>query len=433
MSFQIETVTPSQKRIDFVIPQAEVAGKVEEAFRKVGSRAQLPGFRRGKVPRKVLEQRFGKEIRQDVASELVDYNFRLASQDVTFIGQPRMDGAPSLTEAADFRFSVLVEVKPELKAEGYQAIEVDFPVAAVTEEQVDAAVQAKVKDQARLQDAEEGKAVEEGDMVLTEIWEQAEGGEWNQTSFGTLINTKGDKYHAGVEPLLIGAAKGEERTGEVGGKTLKVKVNGIQVSRVPELDDALAGKLGYEGGVEAMRAALRMELEARANDAARNQARVQILQKIVAANPVTVPDAMVESHFNLLQEELKIQNTWRGKNAQQFRLSDAQRADLRRRAAFAAQASLVLEAVANQEGIKITDADLDAKYQEIADLRGQRVEAIRGYFVKENAVEELRKRLSEERTLEWILEQANLKVAEAPADAPEAAPAEAAEAPADNG
>jgi len=261
-----------------------------------------------------------------------------------------------------------------------------------------------------------------------EIWEQTGEDTWNQTDFGTMINTKGDKYHAGIEPLLIGAARGEERTGEVNGKTLRVKVNGIQISRVPDLDDALAGKLGYEGGVEAMKAALRMELEARANDVARNQARVQILQKIVAANPTTVPDAMVESHFTLLQEEMKIQNTWRGKDARQLRLSDAQRADLRRRAAFAAQASLVLEAVARQEGVEITDADLDAKYQEIADLRGQRVEAIRGYFVKENAVEELRKRLLEERTLEWILEQADLKVADAPVDAPADAPADAPEA-----
>lgn len=428
MSFQIETVSASQKRIDFVVPQTDVAGKVEEAFRKVAVRAQLPGFRRGKVPRRLLEDRFGKQIRQDVASELIDFNFRIASQEVSYLGQPRMQSAPDLKESSDFAFSVLLDVKPELQATGYQSIEIDFPVPPVTDAQVDAAVQAKTKDQARLQDAEEGKLVEEGDLVLTEIWEQTGEDTWNQTDFGTMINTKGDKYHAGIEPLLIGAARGEERTGEVNGKTLRVKVNGIQISRVPDLDDALAGKLGYEGGVEAMKAALRMELEARANDVARNQARVQILQKIVAANPTTVPDAMVESHFTLLQEEMKIQNTWRGKDARQLRLSDAQRADLRRRAAFAAQASLVLEAVARQEGVEITDADLDAKYQEIADLRGQRVEAIRGYFVKENAVEELRKRLLEERTLEWILEQADLKVADAPVDAPADAPADAPEA-----
>jgi FKBP-type peptidyl-prolyl cis-trans isomerase (trigger factor) len=76
----------------------------------------------------------------------------------------------------------------------------------------------------------------------------------------------------------------------------------------------------------------------------------------------------------------------------------------------------VLEAIARQEGIVITDADLDAKYQEIADIRGQRVEAIRGYFVKENAVGELRKRLSEERTLDWLLEQAELKTPEISAE-----------------
>ena len=143
--------------------------------------------------------------------------------------------------------------------------------------------------------------------------------------------------------------------------------------------------------------------------------RSDILQRITASNPVEVPEAMIANHFQLLQEELKIQNSYRGRNAQTLRLSDAQKADLQRRAAFAAHASILLEAIAGQEGIEVSDADIEAKYQEIADMRGQRVEAIRGYFQKENAVGELKKRLMEERTIDWLLEASELKAPEAPA------------------
>jgi trigger factor len=216
---------------------------------------------------------------------------------------------------------------------------------------------------------------------------------------------------------------------------VRVKVLGIQVSQVPELTDAVAAELGYEGGVAAMRAALRMDAETRENEGARNLARVNLLQQLTNANPIPVPPAMIDGHLQLLLEELRIQAAYRGRDPRSLRYSDAQMTDLRQRAEFAARSSLILEAVARSEGIAVTDADLDAKYQEIADMRGQRVEAIRGYFKKDNAVEELRKRILEERTLEWLLEASELVTpnGEAAAAAPAAEAPAADEAPAKKG
>ena len=426
MSFQVEIVSPSQKRIDFVIPQVEVAQKVGEAFKNVRARATLPGFRRGKVPQNVLEGRFGKQIRQDVAADLIDFNFRLAVQGLEYVGQPKVAEQVNLSETADFTFSVVLEVRPEVDVKDYKGMVVDFPVEEVTDAQVESAARARLHVQARLVDAGEGHVIAEGDLVLTQIHEK-DGDNWKEVAPGTMINTKGDRYYPGVEALLIGAQKGDEKVGEVNGKETKATVLGVQVSAVPDLTDEAAAAAGFEGGVDGMKVAIRMELEARNNEAARNQARVNILQKLVAGNEVEVPPAMVDSHFQLLMEELRIQNTYRGKNPQQLRLSDAGRADMRRRAAFAAQASILLEGIARQESIEVSDADLEAKYQEIADQRGQRVEAIRGYFVKEGAVPELKKRILEERVLEFLLESSDLVPPAAAAAASTEAPAEAAE------
>jgi hypothetical protein len=124
-----------------------------------------------------------------------------------------------------------------------------------------------------------------------------------------------------------------------------------------------------------------------------------------------------------------VQAAYRGRDPRSIRYSEAQIADLRVRAEFAAKAGLILDAVANKEGIAITNEDLERKYQEIADQRGQRVEAIRGYIAKDGGVPELKKHLLEERTLDWVLERSDLDYVSENDVAPaaEAAPAPAAE------
>ena len=439
MSVQVETLSPFQKRLSFQVESAEVAKRLDEAYKQLGLRVSIPGFRRGHVPRKVLEQRYAKNIQGDVASDLVNRRYREAVVGMDVLGQPELERG-ELQPGKNFEFAVLVQVRPEVAIDGYKGLKVEFPTVEVTDAQVDALVQGRLAQQTRLVEVEEARAVQAGDLALTEVTLIEDGAE-KVLEGGTMINTAGDRYYGGIESLLVGTMKGATNQGTVTfgenvllpgikGRTVevKVKVLGIQISKTPDLTDALAAEMGFEGGVEAMRAALRMEEEGRATEGARNVARVNLLQTLTNANPVPVPPAMIDGHLQLLLEELRIQAAYRGRDPRSLRYSEAQMADLRQRAEFAARASLLLEAVARNEGIKVSNADLDAKYQEIADMRGQRVEAIRGYFQKDNAVEELRKRLLEEKTLEWLLEASEL-VAPSGAPAADAAPA-AVEAPA---
>lgn len=428
MSVQVEQLSATQKRISITVPQAEVKKKVDDAFKRYAGKINLPGFRRGHIPRNIIESRFGKQIRSEVASDIMNFKFREAVVDVEYLGQPEVESAADIADTADFTFAIKVQVKPSIVVSDYTGVKVDFPLAAVADDQVEAQVQARLAGAARLVAVEEDRAVELGDLVLTEI---AVGDRVYES--GTMVNTRGDRFYPGVDALVLGLKKGQQATGSVSfganvpaqdlrGQTqeARVTVHGIQVSRVPELSDAVASELGYEGGVEAMRAAIRMQEESAANEAARNQARVNLLQVLLGRHTIDVPPAMVDSHLQLLLEELRIQAAYRGRDPRSLRYSEAQMADLRERAAFAARSSMLLDAVAKAEGIVITDDDLDAKYQEIADMRGQRKEAIKGYFAKDNAVEELRKRLSEERTLDWLLERAELVTSEVKADEPAA-------------
>jgi trigger factor len=190
----------------------------------------------------------------------------------------------------------------------------------------------------------------------------------------------------------------------------------------------MAAQLGFEGGADGMRAAVQLQIQEAGDAQARNQARANLLNVLIDGNEFSAPAGLIDQQLKALLEEIRIQRAYRGENPRDIQFSDSELADYRTRATFAAKASLILDHVAKAESIGVEDGDLEAKYQEIADARGQRVEAIKGYFVKENAVEDLRERLLEEKTLDWLLERATL-VDPKPADeAPAEAAAEAAPA-----
>ncbi len=433
MSYAIEQVSPVQKRIRFSVPGTEVNQKLDTAFRNLAARVRFPGFRPGKAPRKLLEDRYGKQLRSEVAGELMNMKFQAMASSLEFLGQPSVEEAGELS-GGDFTFSITVQVRPEIELNQYLGLKIKYPLAAVGDDRVDADVARRLQAQARLVEADAGRAIQVGDFVLTEIKDGD-----TVLEAGTMVNTGAERYWPGIESVLVGMKVGESKTGEVTiaessataanrGRTFTatVKVVSVQVQSVPALDDASAAAAGFEGGAEAMRAAVRMELETSANDAARNQARIHVLQELVRTHEVSVPDALTDKNLKLLIEELGVQAAYRGRDPRSIRYSEAQLADLRVRAEFAAKAGLVLDTIAKKEGLAITNEDLERKYQEIADMRGQRIEAIRGYLQKEGAVGDLKKHLLEERCLDWVLERAELEYVSdndaAPAAAEAAAP-----------
>lgn len=447
MGFQIEQVSAVERKINFSIPSAEVNAALESAFRVVTGRAKLPGFRPGKVPRSVIEQRYGKSVRSDVASDLINKAFREVAAGMQYFGTPKVSKA-ELRKGEDFDFSITVEVKPELQLQSYKGLTVRYPRPPVSETQVDAEVARRLQSQASLAEVTD-RGVQKGDFVLAEL-RISDGDAVVHEHPGTMINTDSDPYYAGLEAALLGLTVDGAVDAEVSfadsaalkelaGRSLKVtgKVQSIQSMQAPALTDELAQQLGFEGGAEGMRAGLRKRLEDGVESAAKNQARANLLQVLIDNNTFDAPKGLIDQQLNTLLEELRIQRAYRGEDPRKIQFSDAQMADFRNRARFAAKASLILDHVSSAEALAVTDDELEAKYQEIASARGQQVEAIRGYFEKENAVEELRARLLEEKVLDWLLGQSDLKPYDPSApdndDAVGGSEAAAAESPAQEG
>lgn len=421
-----------QKKLTFVVPAEQVRGELDQAFRNLSRTVRLQGFRPGKAPRRVLEARFGPQVRADVANNLIQASWMqaLSSQDIEPVGNPSLEHADDLDGRNDFQFTIRVDVRPQVELTQYTGVEVPYPESKVTDEELEAMVQARLESQARLVEVTD-RPVEQGDLVLVELVAGPDDAPVAHEQ-GTALRTDGDPYYPGVEPLVLGLSIGEEATGEVTfgedartdevrGRTLpvRVKVLGIQATRVPELDDAIAEELGYEGGAEGMRAALRAQMQQSRDELSRNQARANLLEKLIEVNPFEVPASMVDQSLQMLTDELRMQEAYRtGRDPQSIGFSDATMTDLRARARFAAKAGLILEAVSDREKIEVTDADLEKRLQDFAEMRGQTIEAVRGYFSTDEAQQELRDRILEEKTLEWLLEHSTL-VPTAPAGAPQ--------------
>ena len=422
----IENVTSIKRKLRFTIAQDLIKGELDQAFKDLKKRANLPGFRRGKVPRNILEARFGKQIRSDISSKLIDQSWREASAGLDVAGQPKLREPGEVTQKKDFIFTIEVDVKPEVEVSNYRGVEVPYRVLNITDEEVEAEISRLLASRSSIQEVTDGRPVKSGDQVLAELVLTAKNDDGEDEELareaGTMINTGNERFYPGVEELLIGMNKDEEKSGEVTiadetifehlkGKTVQAaaKVLSIQAMMAPELDDDLAGELGYEGGAAGMRAAIQMKLQDGRDEQARNQSRVDLLQVLVDSNEFDVPDGMVEEQLQALVEELRVRRAYGGQDPRSIRFSDAEMEDLRRRARFAAKASCILAAVARQEDIVVSDEDVDARIAEIAGMRGQTVEAIRGYLEREGATSVLRDRLLEEKTLEWLLENSELQ------------------------
>lgn len=417
---QIENVSSIRRRLNFVVAGDAVTDELERAFRELKGKVRLAGFRQGKVPRNVLEARYGKQIRSEVGSKLIDQSYKQAAADLAVAGNPAVEQRGDVNGGQPFSFTVAVDVRPDAEVKDYKGLKINYPLAAVTDEQVDGAAQREAARKARIEEVTEDRPVADGDFVLAAVRLEADGVVLADEP-GTMLHTAGERYYTGVEQLTVGLTKGGEATAEVTiserselpnlkGKTVTatVRVAAIHQHKVPDLTDDLAQELGYEGGVEGMKVAIRMKLEESAEEVARNQARVDLLQKLVSNNPVEVPRGLVEEQFQLLVEEMRIRRSYAGQDPRRIRFSDAEIADLKERAAFAAKASVLLSGVSRQEGVDVSADDLNAKIQEIADMRGQAVEAIRGYLEAEGAMGMLKTRVMEERVLDWLMEQAEL-------------------------
>lgn len=414
MKVDVESTGSFSRKVTVLVERTRVKAQLDSAYRNLAKSVRIPGFRAGKAPRKVLEAHYGDRVEADVANELINEAWRdfRDNGDLKVVGQPNLGDSGPIDHDEGFRFTITVDVQPEIEVGTYKGVEVYFPPADVTDDEIEAEIQSRLEGHAHLAEIKD-RPVQTGDMAMVEL-HVFDGDEEIATEYGTMIRTAGDPYYPGIESFVEGLEIDGEKEGTVtfgedakteavAGRELKVKAKLVQIQSLarPELTDEFATEtLGYEGGVDAMRSAVAQSLREAKDEQTRNQARANLLEVLIEKNPFEVPPGMVDRSLDMLTSQLRLMEARStGRDPRQIGFSDAQMADLRQRSVYAAKAGLILDWVADAEKLEVTDED-------VATSMGQSIEAVRAY--REEQLEELRGEVRQEKTLDWLLEQATI-------------------------
>ena len=418
MTRQIEDVSSIQKRIRYEVEADTVGREISKAYDELRRMRRIPGFRPGKAPRRVLEAKFGPQVRASVSQQLIQGAWEEVIEGLDIVGRPTVE-PEELEQNGAFSFTVTVDVKPEIALGEYTGLEVEQPKLTVAEEQIEGAIQARLQQAAKVVEIDD-RPIVEGDIVVTQL-KLAAGDEIVVEEEGTAVLVGQDPYYPGVDALLVGMSKDEEKSDTVTigdsavqetlrGRelTADIKVINIQATVVPELDDETAKELGFEDGADAMRESITADATKRIEEGSRNQARANLLQKLIEVHDFEVPEPMIEAQLQQLVQELRMQQMYQGADPRTIHFDEAQMEDLRGRALFAVKGGLLLQGISTAESIDPDESDIDGTLQEIADSQGQTLEFIKAYFQNQGQLDELRHHVREKKTLDWLLDRAKV-------------------------
>ncbi|OLC99267.1 MAG: trigger factor [Acidobacteria bacterium 13_1_40CM_4_58_4] len=407
--------------MEIEIPAAEVSRETETLIQKYQKVARLPGFRRGHVPASIIRQRFAGDIKNDVVDALVPRYFRKQADKLGLIpvSQPRVTDL-HLREGEPLRFKASFEVMPEIRAEGYKQLRADKPTISVTDEEVEQSLN-DLREQHAMFTSVEGRPLTDGDFAQVSLNGKPKDGEGNPVHMDDiLVEIAGKNTMPEFTENLRGAAAGDERSFDVtypedssdkrlAGKTFTytVKVQSIKQKSLPELNDQFAKELGEFTGLDEVRKRIREGMEAERKHAAEREAKDKLVAELVKRNEFEVPEALVER-----QIDIRLERGLRALAAQGMKPEDIKKMDFNRlragqreQALQEVKASLLLDKIAEEENIEVSDAEIDQEVEALAKQSKQTPEAIRARLTRDGALDRIRNRIRNEKTLDFLYHQ----------------------------
>ena len=411
----------TKREIQIEIPAEEVARQTETLIQKYQKLARLPGFRRGHVPPSIIKQRFSEEIKTDVVEALIPRYFRNETERLGMhpISQPRVTDL-HLHEGEPLRFKAAFEVLPDINAQGYKELRADRPEITVSNEDVDQAL-SDLRERHASFNAVEGRALAEGDFAQVSLDGTPKTGEGQPVHMDEiLVEIGGKNTMPEFTENLRGVNVGDERTFDVNypqdaqdqrlaGKTFTytVKVQAIKQKSLPELNEEFVKQLGEFTNVEEVRSRIREGIEAERKQDSEREAKDKLVEELIRRNEFEVPEILIEHQIDTRLERGLRALAAQGLTAEHMKKMDFQRlrGGQRDQAIHDVKASLLLEKVADNEKIEVSDEDLDREVESLARQTKQTAEAVRARLTRDGGLDRIRTRLRNEKTLDFLYHQ----------------------------
>jgi trigger factor len=419
MKVHVETLSPIERKLSIEVEPDQVAAELGRAYRALSERVRLPGFRPGKVPRRILEQRFRDEVEDDVARKLVERSYlsAIAEHGVEAVGQPQVTGARLVLDAP-FAFQATVEVRPDVTATDYQELPLKRVKPEVSAAQVEARLEELRQRLGRLEPVEGRTVAERGDFAVVDFQGSIEGKPFEGGSGeGVTVEVAPGEVTAGNVEALVGLPVGERRETSAtfpdghprAGTTavFQFTLRGLKRRVVPPLDDELAREVGGGPTLEALRVRIRADLESAAKSEAARSERDQLVHALIQRNPFAVPRAMVERGVEAMLEGAFRSIARSGVDPRTLSLDlEALRGEMRPRAETEVRGALLLESIAEKEGFAVDKAEVDARIEQLVRETEQPASQVRKAYKEASQRRALELRIREEKTVEFLRSRA---------------------------
>ena len=425
MKVKQERLEDNKVRLDVEVDIDEVNEALEQAYKKVRKDVSLPGFRKGKVPRKVLEANYGKEVlHKDALDILIPANYQKALEetDIEPISEPEFEDF-YIAEDEPATFTAVVEVKPEVELGEYTGYDVEREDVDVTEEDIMAVLNKQQEEQSQLVSVDRNE-VQEGDHVIIDFEGFVNGESFPGGSAEEFTLEIGSgQFIPGFEEQLIGKEVSDEpyevevtfpedyQAEDLAGQdaVFEVTIKEIKIKELPELDDEFAKDVSDFDTLDEFKEDIENRLkEQRDNQAARNLEN-EIIEKVSEAAKVEVSEQLIQNELDQMMQQMAQNLQQQGINMEDYfkymgSSQEEWREENREQAADRAKNNLVLEAIAEEEGIEVSDEEIDEKLEEIAEANDQDFEQVKAFMQMQGQLESLRDGLKMEKTIDFLIE-----------------------------
>ncbi|MBQ7573028.1 MAG: trigger factor [Clostridia bacterium] len=428
MAVKTEAIEKNLSKITFEVSREDFEKAINKVFKKNAKNFNIPGFRKGKAPKAVVEKYYTEAVFYDEAINDVlpeAYESAVKESGLDVVAKPEID-VEEIKKGEPVVFTALVTTKPEVELGEYKGIEVSKIDDTVTDEDVEADIKASQQKNARLISVDD-RAVENGDIVVLDFDGYVddvpfEGGKGE----GYELEIGSNTFIPGFEEQLVGVKIDENvdvkvtfpteyHAENLAGKdaVFKCVVHEIKVRELPELDDDFASEVSEFDTMDEFRADVRKKLEEKATEKAKTETENAILEKVVEGIKVDVPDAMVEANIDNFVNDMAQRLQYQGMNLDTYlqytgQTMEQMREQFKDRANKQILTSLAVEAIAKKEGIEATEEEVEAQIAEMAKQYNMEVDKIKE-LLGDSELENIKKDATLAKTVAMIVDNAVIK------------------------
>lgn len=403
--FDVDEEARWRRRLHVTVPADRVRERRRKIVHRVASRMKLPGFRKGRVPSDLVEKRYGDAIRRELLDSLIQETYReaLGRSNLQPISDGRLESVDYEPEK-DLTFAISFDVQPEIQLSRLGGFRVERPRLEVGDEQVERVIR-RLREENGVWNPAEGGRPEPGDLVAVEIAPVDAEGERGEARPYEFVLGEGDAI-PDVEAVIGGLAPGEsgeftvrfpddfpDEERRAAERRLHIALHDRKVRRLPELDDEFARSLGDFEGVEDLRAKIREDLAKEAAREGEAHARRRLVDLLLEANPFEVPDSMVDRYVGRIVGDPE--------DIPEEKLQEL-RAQIRPDAERSVKRALLIDRIAETQGLRATDEEVEARIEEIAEKNERTASEVRAQLRRSDRLDALRHDLTEEKVFAFL-------------------------------